>query len=223
MNIAGIQKTSTVDFPGLLAAVVFTAGCNYNCFYCHNRHLLGDSPLLDNGEILRFLEKRAGMLDGIVVSGGEPTLQKDLHEFLSYAKELGYAVKLDTNGSNPKAVDRLLKENLLDYVALDYKAPFDHYEELCGLPGDDVKRTAELLLHAGIQFEMRTTMIPQISQQDLRKMADALPPLPAYLLQLYRPQPGDTKHLKTLLPYTPSEIARLADSIRDAQPNVGVR
>ncbi len=223
MNIAGLQKTSTVDFPGLLSAVLFTVGCNYNCFYCHNRYLLKGAPLLDSGAIFAFLEKRAAMLDGVVVSGGEPTLQNDLPEFFAYVKQLGYRTKLDTNGSSPKAIDRLLKESLLDYAALDYKAPFSKYEALCGQPGDDAQRTAELLLHSGIRFEMRTTMIPQITPDNLAEMARALPPLPSYVLQLYRPQPGDIRHTGSMQPYTPSEIAALADTIREWQPYVTVR
>ncbi len=223
MEIAGIQKTSTVDFPGMLSAVIFTAGCNFSCFYCHNRQLLNATELLDNGSIYEFLEKRTGLLDGIVVSGGEPTLQSGLHGFIAYLKELGYKVKLDTNGSNPDIVARLLMENLLDYVALDYKAPFDRHKELCGLEGGDARRTAELLLPSSIRWEMRTTLIPHITKKDLRRMAEAFPVLPSYVLQLYRPQPGDTRYLKTLIPYAPSEIRMLADSIRDIQPNVTVR
>ncbi len=198
--------------PGLLSAVLFTAGCNYDCFYCHNRYLLKDAPLLDNGAIFAFLEKRAAMLDGVVISGGEPTLQNDLPEFFSYVKRLGYRAKLDTNGSRPKAVDRLLKESLLDYAALDYKAPFAKYEALCGQPGGDVRQTAGLLLHSGIRFEMRTTMIPQITPGDLAEMARDMPPLPSYVLQLYRPQPGDIRHTGSLQPYAPSEISAPKDT-----------
>ena len=132
MNIAGLLKTATIDFPHRLAAVVFTAGCNYDCSFCHNRALLGAAELMEDGEVLRFLEKRAGLLDGVVISGGEPTLQKDLAEFAGTLKGLGYDVKLDTNGSDPEAVGRLLDGGLVDYVAMDYKAPFSRYPEICG-------------------------------------------------------------------------------------------
>lgn len=223
MQIAGIQKTSTVDFPGQLAAVLFTPGCNFNCFYCHNRQLLHDTPLMEQAEILAFLEKRAGMLDGLVVSGGEPTLQSGLPAFLRRAKSLGYQTKLDTNGSNPDVVSRLLADGLVDYMAVDYKAPFERYEALCGQDARGVWETLALLDGAGVGWELRTTLIPQIGKGDLLEMAKAVPLLPRYVLQLYVMQPGDTRHLKTLLPYTPSEIRGMAELIREIQPNVDVR
>lgn len=224
MQFAGIQKTSTVDFPGVLSAVLFTPGCNFHCFYCHNRALLvPDAPLLPDGEVEAFLHKRAGMLEGIVVSGGEPTLQDDLQEFLVQLKNLGYKVKLDTNGSRPEVVRALLDANLLDYAAVDYKAPFVEYAGLTGQDGEATRETFALLQNAGVAWEARTTLVPQITPEKLRQMAAELPALPKYVLQLYNAQPGDTKHLKTLLPYTPSEVKCMAESIRDLQQNVGVR
>lgn len=223
MRIAGINKTSTVDFPGVLSAVLFTPGCNYRCFYCHNRQLLEDADEQDLREILAFLQKRAGLLDGIVITGGEPTLQEDLADFVAYIKGLGYAVKLDTNGSNPQMVGELIESGHIDYVALDYKVPFDMYPEICGMPADGMKKTLELLRNSDIDWELRTTLIPQIRPDMLENMARAVPKLPAYVLQQYNPQPGDMRYVKTLLPYTPSEIRKLAEEIRGIQPCVAVR
>ena len=114
MRIAGLEKFSTVDFPGSLAAVVFAAGCNYRCFYCHNRAILNCPPLLSEAEVFAFLEKRAGLLDGVVFSGGEPALQSDLPQWLARVRALGYRTKLDTNGSRPETLRALLNAELLD-------------------------------------------------------------------------------------------------------------
>jgi len=222
LRIAGIHKTSTVDFPGVLSAVLFTPGCNYHCFYCHNRQLREKGDELDLRDIISFLQKRAGLLEGIVVSGGEPTLQEDLPDFIAYIKKLGYTAKLDTNGSNPGIVEELLSKELLDYVALDYKAPFEMYPELCGLSADGMRATAKLLLENSVDWEMRTTLIPLISPEKLREMAQAVPKLPKYVLQQYDPQPGDMRYTKTLMPYSTGEIRQMAEDIRGEQPNVTV-
>ena len=214
MNIAGILKTATIDFPHRLAAVVFSAGCNYDCGFCHNRHLLHGAELVDFDEVMRFLEKRAGLLDGIVLSGGEPTLQKGLAGFAEKLKVLGYDVKLDTNGSNPAVVRDLLARGLVDYVAMDYKAPFARYPEICGAPADGVEETLDVLADAKIEWELRTTVIPQLSEEELEQMAKAVPRLPLYALQLYRPV-----GVEKLRVYTPQDIARLAEGIREIQPN----
>ena len=218
MNIAGLLKTATIDFPHRLAAVVFTAGCNYDCSFCHNRALLGAAELMEDGEVLRFLEKREGLLDGVVISGGEPTLQKDLAEFAGTLKGLGYDVKLDTNGSNPEAVGRLLDGGLVDYVAMDYKAPFSRYPEICGAGADGFLETLGLLRASEIEWELRTTVIPEISEAELREMAEDVPPLPLYALQLYRPV-----RIEKLRVYTPQDIGRIAEALKGVQPNVTAR
>ena len=218
MNIAGLLKTATIDFPRRLAAVVFTAGCNYDCGFCHNRGLLDAADFKDNGEVLRFLEKRAGLLDGVVISGGEPTLQKDLAGFAATLKELGYDVKLDTNGSNPQMVGRLLDGGLVDYVAMDYKAPFARYPEVCGAGADGFLETLGLLWDSGIEWELRTTVIPEISEAELREMAEAVSPLPLYALQLYRPV-----RIEKLRVYTPQDVARMAEGLKGIQPNTLAR
>lgn len=216
MNIAGLLKNGTIDFPHRLAAVVFTAGCNYDCGFCHNRHLLNTRDFMDDREVRTFLEKRAGLLDGVVLSGGEPTLQKDLVPFAGYLKELGYEVKLDTNGSNPTVVKTLLERNLLDYVAMDYKAPFARYAEICSGQADatPVQETLNILFASDIEWELRTTVIPQLSREDLYEMASAVDTLPAYALQLYRPV-----GVEKLRIYSPQEIEDFAKGLTSSQPN----
>ena len=218
MNIAGLLKTATIDFPRRLAAVIFTAGCNYDCGFCHNRDLLTTRKYVDNAEVMRFLEKRAGLLDGIVISGGEPTLQKDLVEFAGMLKALGYDVKLDTNGSNPQVVGKLLDGGLVDYVAMDYKAPLARYPEICGAGADGFLETLALLRDSNAEWELRTTMIPEIGGQELREMAEAVPALPLYALQLYRPV-----RIEKLRVYTPQDIVRMAEELKDIQPNTLAR
>lgn len=223
MNIAGLQKTSTVDYPKKLAAVIFTAGCNYRCFYCHNRAILDYPPLLDEAEVSAFLEKRAGLLDGIVLSGGEPTLQKDLSWWLNRAKQLGYAVKLDTNGSRPEVLSSLLGAGFVDYVAMDYKAPFEKYPSICFAPSKGVRESLDLLLSSGVEFELRTTVVPQITLNALSEMARAVPQLPRWSLQLYREQPNDRAFLGGIDPYRPEEIRSFAEELKAIQPNVAAR
>lgn len=218
MKIAGLLKTATIDFPHRLAAVMFTPGCNYDCGFCHNRHLLSDVELLDEGETMRFFEKRAGLLDGVVISGGEPTLQTDLVSFAERLKAFGYDVKLDTNGSNPNVVRALLESKLVDYVAVDYKAPLARYREICGANADGVMETVELLRQSDVEWELRTTMIPQLSEEELKEMAAAVPALPLYALQLYRPV-----GVEKLRVYTPQDVVRIAEEIKTSQPNVIVR
>ena len=216
MNIAGLLKNGTIDFPHRLAAVVFTAGCNYDCSFCHNRELLTATDFMDNEEVMAFLKKRAGLLDGIVLSGGEPTLQKDIAAFAGQLKELGYDVKLDTNGCNPAVVKTLLERNLLDYIAMDYKAPFARYPEICGGLADaaPVRETLDILFGSDVEWELRTTVIPQLTIRDLHTMAREVDTLPAYALQLYRPV-----GVEKLRIYSPRELEAFAKELSGSQPN----
>ncbi len=226
MQIAGIVKNSFVDYPGKVACVVFVPLCNYDCFYCHNRHLIRQAPAgLAEEEVLAFLRKRAEMLDGVVVTGGEPTLQTDLIPFLQKVKALGYSLKLDTNGSRPEIVQKVLGTGLCDYFAVDYKAPFRRYPAECGEGADAgrVLETIDLLLAGGAAFEVRTTVFPQLTKDDLLTMARELPPLPRYVLNRYRKpdacRPGDEARVAAR-PYTQQEIREMALALREVQPNV---
>ena len=139
MRIAGLERCSLIDYPGKMAAVVFTPGCNLDCFYCHNRTLLAPSATFNAipfPDVLDWLRKRQGLLDAVVISGGEPTLQADLDDFVREVRAMDYAVKLDTNGTRPAVLAFLIDEGLLDYIAMDIKAPPDKYESICGVPVD---------------------------------------------------------------------------------------
>ena len=185
MHIAGMVKTTLLDFPGRLSAVLFASGCRYDCFYCHNRPILqlqdnsdGAAAPIDQGTLCRFLEKRAGLLEGVVVSGGEPALQEDIGEFFGYLKSLGYQTKLDTNGSRPQVIQSLLRDNLVDYTAVDVKAPWRRYQEICGEQADweAVRESLGILASASVPWEARTTVCPTLSELDLDEIAQQLPP-----------------------------------------------
>ena len=191
MRIAGLQKCSFVDYPGKLAAAVFTPGCNLDCFYCHNRRLLGGAARerIDPDDVLAFLAERQGLLDGLVVSGGEPTLQRGLADFLRRVRELsGYAVKLDTNGTNPARLRRLVDAGLVDFVAMDVKAPLDGYEAICGRAVDTraIEASIDLLLGGRVEYEFRTTLAPPLTAGDVMRIAVRIRGARRYAVQQYR-------------------------------------
>ena len=225
MNCAGLVKSSLVDYPGRIAAVWFVPGCNYDCFYCHNRSLIdGSHQLLDVDEVWGFLKKRAGLLQGLVITGGEPTLQPGLTEVILKARELGYKIKLDTNGSRPQVVAELLAEKLCDYYAVDYKAPAARYREMGGALADPeaTRETIRLLLEYGADFQVRTTVYPQLSQDDLVCMAQELPVMPLWVLNPYRmPERYKQEHLELLQApaHTTRQLADFAAAMAAYQPN----
>lgn len=226
MNISGIVKSSLIDYPSLISCVLFAPGCNYNCFYCHNRSLIdGSHILLTPRYVADFLRKRAGLLDGVVISGGEPTLQSNLIPFMKMIRTLGYKIKLDTNGSRPGIVEEILSLKLCDYFAVDYKAPAEHYPKICGHGADarQVIRTVRLLAESDVPFEVRTTVIPQLGSEELAIMAKELPTVPRYVLNRYKvPDKYLPKDEERILerPWSPEEIQSLADSVTAWQPNI---
>jgi pyruvate formate lyase activating enzyme len=226
MIISGLIRGSLIDYPGVPSCVLFVPGCNYDCYYCHNRSILGDEyEVIDPELVQKFLEKRAGFLDGAVVTGGEPTLCSDLIPFIRMLKKLRYKVKLDTNGSRPEVIAGLLDEKLVDYYAVDYKAPASRYKEICGDGADAaaVLETIGLLKEKNARFEVRTTVVPELTEDDLLLMAQELPVLPKYSLNRYRlPEeflPQDKQRVEKT-PYTPDEIKAFAGKIKKFQPNV---
>ena len=194
MLIAGFNKTSFVDYPGVISSVVFTPYCNMNCWYCHNRHILADNGLnlVEQEDVLDYLEKRAGQVKGVVVTGGEPTLQPDLIFFISQVKELGLLVKLDTNGTNPHILKKLMDRKLIDYAAMDIKAPLNKYSETAGTSVDieKIRESISLLMNSTMPYEFRTTFAPTLTQEDILEIADDIKGARAYYLQQYRPYTG---------------------------------
>ena len=193
MVIHGFQKLTLLDYPGHTACTVFTGHCNWRCPFCHNASLVlrpESQPVIAEEEIFSFLEKRRGLLDGVAVTGGEPTLQKDLLAFLRRVKELGFAVKLDTNGTHPAMLREILAGGLADYVAMDIKAGRGNYPAVTGTlrPGlAAVEESAELLRHSGVEHEFRTTVVRELhSDADFEDIARWLAGEKRYFLQAFK-------------------------------------
>lgn len=195
MKIAGIEKCSFVDYPGCLSAVFFTPGCNWDCYYCHNRALVdGHAPKswLDREVALAWLDDRQGLIDGVVITGGEPTIQPGLAEFIVRIRAKGYRVKLDTNGSRPAVLAGLLDQELVDYVAMDVKAPMAQYDAFVGvhIDHDAINESIDHLLNSRIDYEFRTTVVPQLSHTDILSIARRVRGAKRYVLQQYRRPAG---------------------------------
>ena len=180
MKIVGLQKLTLLDYPGRVACTVFLNGCNFSCPFCHNSELFEDeqTPVMAQQELLAFLEKRRGVLDGVCITGGEPTLHPELPALLRAVRELGYAVKLDTNGYRPEVLGALLNGGLLDYVAMDLKNGPEYYGETVGLAHADLAKIREsigLLMASGTEFELRTTVVkPLHCAESITSMANWL-------------------------------------------------
>ncbi|MBE5884232.1 MAG: anaerobic ribonucleoside-triphosphate reductase activating protein [Lachnospiraceae bacterium] len=190
MEIHGFNKTTLLDYPEYVAATVFTGGCNFRCPFCHNAGLVMEpkrQQLIPEGEVLAHLQKRQGILDGVCITGGEPTLQRDLKDFIKKLKDMGYLVKLDTNGYRPQVLRELLSEEMLDYVAMDIKASREKYALAAGVSNLDlsvIEESVEILKSAGIPYEFRTTVVKGIHDiQEFESIGSWLSGCRAYYLQ----------------------------------------
>ncbi len=221
MKYAGMIKQSLVDYPGKIAAVLFTRGCNFRCPYCHNSDLLvktNRGETVDIEEILNYLELRKSFLDAVVISGGEPTLNEALIEDLQRIKEMGYLLKLDTNGSNCHMLEQLLERELLDYVAMDIKAPLDikKYEEASGKITAqafcDVRNSIHLLQQSSMEVEFRTTVVPVLhSYEDIADIARYIEGADLYSLQQFHPGHTLEPSFSALAPYSREEMEIIAE------------
>ncbi len=203
MIINGLQKTTLIDYPGKVACTVFLAGCNFRCPWCYSAELvlpekIKKHPKITEKDFFKFLKSKQGLLDGVVICGGEPTLNKDLPEFVRKIKKLGFLVKLDTNGSNPKTLARVFKDKLVDYVAMDVKAPLkaqnakrkaQSYDRATGVKADieKIKKSVGIIKKSGVDYEFRTTVVPGIhTKKDIIQIAKDIAPAKAYFLQNFR-------------------------------------
>ena len=190
MRIDGLQKMTLLDFPGKVACTVFTGGCNFRCPFCHNALLvtkLPEKPDYSEDEILSFLEKRTGLLDGVAITGGEPLLNPDIADFIRKIRSMGYAVKLDTNGSFPERLKAIAGEGLVDYVAMDIKNRKEKYAETIGLKNLDlskIEESVEFLKSGAVDYEFRTTVVEQFhTVEDIRAAAEWISGAKRYFLQ----------------------------------------
>ena len=228
MHIGGMQKLTLLDYPGKVACTVFLSGCNLRCPYCHNPGLVLpdqiNAPGIPESEVFAFLEQRKGKLDGICITGGEPTLQPELPGFLEKLRELGYAIKLDTNGTYPGMLKGLLHDGILDYVAMDIKNSPQRYAETCG--GADVlsrvRESVDLLLDSSIEYEFRTTVCkPLHTEKEMEEIGHWLGGAKRYFLQPF----VDTGNLVSggVQAYTQEELMRLRQAVLPDIPNTRLR
>lgn len=224
MLICGLNKTTLLDYPGRVAATVFTGGCNFRCPFCHNAGLVL-SPLTQEHyteeDILSFLRKRRNILSGVCITGGEPTIQQDLPDFIQKIKELGIAVKLDTNGSHPQMLEQLIHERQIDYVAMDIKNSPAKYQDTAGFPVEQVLSSADLLMQSDIPYEFRTTVVKEFhTLQDLEEIAGWIRGCPGYYLQqfedsgqLIAEMDGSVDRIGSFHAYEEAELKEMANSL----------
>ena len=228
MIIMGLQKLTLLDFPGKMAATLFTGGCNFRCPFCHNASLVMpeqyDSQITEE-EFFDFLKKRQGILEGVCITGGEPTLQKDLTEFIAKIKDMGYLVKLDTNGYLPSKLKALVNEKLIDYVAMDIKNCPEKYGETVGIENFNVKpilESVEFLKSADIAYEFRTTLVKNYhTEQDIIKIGQWLTNVPNMFLQSFKDS-GDLI-LSNLVGFDENEMKSLLKVLKPLVPSAQIR
>lgn len=228
MHIGGIQKLSLLDYPDRTSCTIFTVGCNYRCPFCHNASLIQGPHAVQEitlPEIMDFLKKRAGLLDGVCISGGEPLLQEGLENFLREIKALGFSVKVDTNGSNPQKLKQLIDGKLVDYVAMDVKNAPDRYGETIGIQGYDltpVKDSVSLLLSGTVPYEFRTTVVREFhTDKDILSIARWMEGARSYYLQSFVDSGNVLK--SGLHGYPKEEMQCFQNLVRPLIPSVELR
>ena len=228
MKIRGLQKLTLLDFPGKTGCTVFLGGCNFRCPFCQNSELIMpgvDAYELAEDEFFAFLKKRSGILDGVCVSGGEPLINKDVEDFIAEIKDMGYLVKLDTNGTFPEKLRILGERGLVDYVAMDIKNSQEKYAETVGLPSFDITPVCEsagYLMNGSLDFEFRTTVVRELhSAEDFEKIGEWLQGNEKFFLQQFT----DSQFVlqKGLSAYEPDELRAMADILRSHIPATKVR
>jgi len=227
MKICGLQKLTLLDFPTKTACTVFTGGCNLRCPFCHNGSLvLGEAEEIREEELFSFLGKRKGLLQGVCISGGEPLLQKDIASFIRRVRDMGYAVKLDTNGTLPEKLGELLGEGLLDYVAMDLKNAPALYGKTVGISDysfENAAKSMSLLRGSGVPYEYRTTVVKPLHTIDsLMELASLINDGESWYLQQYT-EGGEQINPKGLTPYTEGEMREIHAELQKKAPSVRLR
>ena len=209
IEIGGFQKTTLIDYPGRVACTIFLIGCNFRCPFCYSAELvlpekIKKQPRISEKELFDFLREKQGLLEGIVICGGEPTINKDLPEFIKKIKNLGFLVKLDTNGSNPEMLKKLIDENLVDYVAMDIKAPKEKYEMAAGVKINlaDIEKSIKILKAGEVDFEFRMTVVPTLhTKEDIIRIAKWISPAKKFSLQNFRAEKTLNPGFAKIKPY----------------------
>lgn len=223
MLIGGLQKLTLIDYPGKIACTVFTVGCNFRCPFCHNPELVDRdkfnlSGIVEEKNFFAFLETRRGLLDGVCVTGGEPTLYGDLPQFIQKIRGFGFSVKLDTNGTNPGMLKSLISGKIIDYIAMDIKTEIGSYEEVVGVkvsPGD-IAESIKIIMASGLDYEFRTTVVPGLhTKENILNLAESIRGAKKYYLQQFRPGTkilGD--NCRAVKPYPAEFLAEIKNEIR---------
>lgn len=228
MIFGGFEKFTLIDYPGKVACMVYTIGCNFRCPYCHNPELVDESVEYTYPEeaILKFLEKRKGVLEGVVITGGEPTMHEDLPDFIRKVKALGFAVKLDTNGTNPKMLERLISAGLLDYVAMDMKSPLAKYAKTVNRAVDleAIRKSIEILMRRAVPYEFRTTLIKTLtSPEDLEEIGREIRGAEKYYLQKFIQSKILNPQFLRKTSYSDEELEKLQKKMSNYVQYCGIR
>ena len=230
MRFGGILDMSTIDYPGKVSSVVFLHGCNFRCPFCHNK-LLVEGDEYQEAEIYKIIEsikKHSGFIDAVVITGGEPTLQKELEELCRGLKGIKLLVKLDTNGYEPEIVEKLLKNGLLDFISMDIKSAPEKYNKLSGISCnlDKIKKTLEIIKKSGVDYELRTTIIPGINdtEEDIKSVIDFIKPARTYVLQQFKQENGTLSDEFANIQKTDRDLLlKLAKIVKNNGLNVKIR
>ncbi len=231
MILGGFQKLTLIDYPGKLAATVFAVGCSFRCPFCHNPELVLRSHFAAPNnkwekDFFAHLKNRKEKLDGVCITGGEPTIQPDLADFIRKIKKMGFSVKLDTNGTRPDVLKELFKEKLLDYVAMDIKNTLEKYDETTGSKADKkrIKLSVELIRNSGVPYEFRTTVVPGLhTPKDFDKIAQWLSGSRAYYLQEYREDRILDEELKKKTKGKKIDLEKIKDRIKNNFEKISIR
>lgn len=228
MIFGGFEKCTLVDYPGKVTCMVYTIGCNFRCPYCHNPELVDETIETTYSEavILDFLDTRKGLLDGVVITGGEPTMHEELPAFARRVKEKGFLVKLDTNGTNPEMLGRAIDEGLVDYVAMDMKSPLETYSQTVARAVDveAIRESISILLASSIEYEFRTTIVKSLlSCEDLKRIGEAIRGAKCYYLQKFVPTKILNPQFRRKVTYTDEELIEFQKIMHDYVETCGIR
>jgi len=221
MQIGGLQKLTLIDFPGRISTTVFLTGCNFRCPFCYSSELvlpekIKNQPKISEKEFFKFLKERKKLIEGVVLCGGEPTTSKRLIPLIKKIKKMGFSVKLDTNGSDPALLKKLIDKKLIDYVAMDIKAPKEKYSEVAGTKVDvkKIQKSIDILKEGKIDYEFRTTVVPTIhTKEDILKIARWISPAKKYFLQNFRPEKTIDPKFEKIKPYPQEFLLEIQKAI----------
>ena len=228
MNIGGLQKTSLLDYPDTISAIIWTMGCDFRCPFCYNKDLvLSKVGTIPEEELLSFLEKRKGMLEGLVITGGEPLMQKDIVQFVEKVKKLGFLIKIDTNGMYPEKLKELIDKKLVDYVSMDVKAPKNKYDKLTDVKTDikKIEKSIEIIKNSKLDYQFKTTFVPGLlTKEDIISIAKWLEGSKRFYLQQFKNDaPLISSKLQNVAPYSKEKLIETLNDIKSYFEDCDVR